>query len=89
MREPLIVGGVLQPEAISPAVAVTLTRCDRYSMEHTRTITQIGEGTVQAICSCGWRGEVFGTDKTGGVMDPLQQASEVADLHEWESDLRT
>ncbi len=64
-------------------------RCDRYSMEHSRTITDIGEGTVQAVCSCGWHSEVFGTDKTTGVMDPLQQASEAADLHEWESDLRT
>jgi len=25
---------------------------------------------------------VFGTDKTGGTMDPLQQVIEVADLHE-------
>jgi hypothetical protein len=30
---------------------------------------------------------VVGTEKTGGTMDPLQQATEAADLHEWEADL--
>jgi hypothetical protein len=60
---------------------------DRYLVEHDRTITQLDEGAVQAICSCGWHSPVFGTEKTGGTMDPLQQASEAADLHEWEVDL--
>jgi hypothetical protein len=60
---------------------------DRYLVEHGRTITQLDEGAVQAVCSCGWHSPVFGTEKTGGTMDPLQQASEAADLHEWEVDL--
>jgi hypothetical protein len=57
------------------------------SMDHQRTITQLGEGAIQAVCSCGWRSEVFGTEKTAGIMDPLQQATEAADLHEWDADL--
>jgi hypothetical protein len=56
-------------------------------MEHRRTIVQLGEGEVRAVCSCGWRSEVFGTEKNLGTMDPLQQADEAADLHEWDSDL--
>jgi len=60
---------------------------DRDLMQHCRTITQLDEGAVQAVCSCGWRSPVFGTEKTGRTMDPLQQASEAADLHEWEVDL--
>ncbi|HZD15513.1 MAG TPA: hypothetical protein VE196_10410 [Pseudonocardiaceae bacterium] len=60
---------------------------DRYSMEHRRTITQLDEGAMQAVCSCGWRSEVFGADKTAGTMDPLQQVTDAADLHEWDVDL--
>jgi hypothetical protein len=30
---------------------------------------------------------VFGTEKSGGTMDPLQQASEAADLHQWKVEL--
>jgi hypothetical protein len=61
---------------------------DRYLVQHCRTITQLDEGAVQAVCSCGWRSAVFGTCRqAGGTMDPLQQAIEVADLHEWEADL--
>jgi hypothetical protein len=56
-------------------------------MQHCRTITQLDEGAVQAVCSRGWRSPVFGTDKTGATMDPLQQASEAADLHECEADM--
>lgn len=41
--------------------------------EHGRTITEIGEGTVRSVRSCGRRGEVCGADKTCGVMDPLPQ----------------
>jgi hypothetical protein len=52
------------------------------------TIRQLGEGAVQAVCSCGWRSPVFGADKTTGTMDPLQHATEAADLQEWEMSLR-
>ncbi|HZZ52635.1 MAG TPA: hypothetical protein VFE65_37530 [Pseudonocardia sp.] len=72
--------------AMPCAVAVMRTKCDRCSVEHSPTIAQIGEGAVQAICSCGWRSEVFGADETLGTMDPLQQAREAADLHGWDSD---
>ena len=57
-------------------------------MEHCTTIQQLGEGAVQAVCSCGWRSPVFGSDKVAGTMDPLQHAAEAADLHEWEMSLR-
>ncbi len=57
-------------------------------MHHFTTIQQLGEGAVQAVCSCGWRSPVFGADKTTGTMDPLQHATEAADLHEWEMSLR-
>ena len=53
-------------------------------MHHSTTIQQPGEGAVQAVCSCGWRSPVFGADKATGTMDPLQHATEAADLHEWE-----
>jgi hypothetical protein len=56
-------------------------------MEHRTTITQRGEGAVQAVCSCGWHSAVFGAEKTLGTMDPLQQATDAADLHEWDADL--
>jgi len=57
-------------------------------VHHSTTIQQLGEGAVQAVCSCGWRSPVFGADKTTGTMDPLQHATEAADLHEWEMSLR-
>ena len=57
-------------------------------MEHCTTIHQLGEGGVQAVCSCGWRSPVFGSDKVTGTMDPLQHAAEAADLHEREMSLR-
>jgi hypothetical protein len=57
-------------------------------VHHSTTIQQLGEGAVQAICSCGWRSPVFGADKATGTMDPLQHATEAADLHEWEMSLR-
>jgi len=57
-------------------------------VHHSITIRQLGEGGVQAVCSCGWRSPVFGADKTTGTMDPLQHATEAADLHEWEMSLR-
>jgi hypothetical protein len=56
-------------------------------MEHRRMITHLGEGEVQAVCSCGWRSAVFGADKTAGTMDALQRATEAADIHEWDADL--
>ncbi len=56
-------------------------------MQHSTTIQQLGEGAVQAVCSCGWRSPVFGADKSTGTMDPLQHATEAADLHEWEMSL--
>jgi hypothetical protein len=57
-------------------------------VHHSTTIQQLGEGVVQAVCSCGWRSPVFGADKATGTMDPLQHATEAADLHEWEMSLR-
>ena len=61
---------------------------DPIAVEHCTTIQQLGEGGVQAVCSCGWRSPVFGSDKATGTMDPLQHAAEAADLHEWEMSLR-
>ena len=58
------------------------------AVHHDTTIQQVGEGGVQAVCSCGWRSPVFGAGKTTGRMDPLQQATDAADLHEWEMSLR-
>jgi hypothetical protein len=56
-------------------------------VDHHITIDEQGEGGVQAVCSCGWRSPVFGTDKTAGTMDPLQRATDAGDLHEWETSL--
>jgi hypothetical protein len=55
-------------------------------MDHRSTIVQLGEGAVQAVCSCGWRSSVFGADKQAGTMDALQLATDAADLHLWEID---
>ena len=57
-------------------------------MEHQITIREVGEGGVQAVCSCGWRSPVFGADKTVGTMDAPQRAAEAGDLHESEMSLR-
>ena len=57
-------------------------------MHHHTTVHEVGEGGVQAVCSCGWRSPVFGADKTAGTMDPLQRAADAGDLHEWEMSLR-
>jgi hypothetical protein len=46
-----------------------------------------GRGCLRAVCSCGWQSPVFGADKTTGTMDPLQQASDARDLHEWDASL--
>jgi hypothetical protein len=56
-------------------------------MEHHTTIHEVGEGRVQAVCSCGWRSPEFGTDKTTGTMDSLQRATDAGDMHEWEMSL--
>ncbi len=53
-------------------------------MDHHTTIREVGEGGAQAVCSCGWRGPVFGTGKTARTMDALQRAAEAGDLHKWE-----
>jgi hypothetical protein len=56
-------------------------------VDHQATIREVGEGGVQAVCSCGWRSPVFGADKTTGTMDALQHAIDAGDLHEWEMSL--
>ena len=40
-------------------------------MDHHTTIHEEGEGGVRAVCTCGWRSPVFGTDKTAETVDPL------------------
>jgi len=56
-------------------------------VDHHITIDEQGEGGVQAVCSCGWRSPVYGTEKTAGTMDPLPRATDAGDLHEWETSL--
>ena len=56
-------------------------------MEHETAVMPLDEGAVQATCSCGWRSPVFGVNKTTGTMDPLEQATDAADLHQWDADL--
>ena len=56
-------------------------------MNHHATTRELDEGAVQAVCSCGWRSPVFGADKTTGAMDPLEQARDAADLHEWDASM--
>jgi hypothetical protein len=56
--------------------------------KHRISIVQLEEGCARSTCSCGWRSPVFGEDKTTGTMDPLQQAVEAGDLHEWEMSLQ-
>jgi hypothetical protein len=58
------------------------------AVDHETTTEEVGEGRVQAACSCGWRSPVFGVDKSTGTMDPLQQAMDARDLHQWEASLR-
>jgi hypothetical protein len=48
----------------------------------------VGEGGAQAVCSCGWRSPVFGADKVNGTMDPLQEATDAGDMHEWDASIR-
>jgi hypothetical protein len=56
-------------------------------VDHHTTVHEMGECCVQAVCSCGWRSAVFGADKTTGTMDPLQQAVDAGDLHEWDASI--
>ena len=56
-------------------------------MDHQTTIHEVGEGGVQAACTGGWRSPVYGADETTGMMDPLQQATDAGDLHQWEMSL--
>ena len=58
------------------------------AVDHQTTIHEVGEGSVQAVCACGWRSPVFGADKTTGMMDPLQRATDAGDLHQWEMSLQ-
>jgi hypothetical protein len=53
-------------------------------VNHRTTIEELAEGCVRAVCSCGWRSPVFGGDKKTGTMDPLQEAMDARDLHEWD-----
>ncbi len=55
--------------------------------EHVTTVLELGEGRVQAACSCGWRSAVFGADKRLGAMDARQHAEDARDLHEWDVSL--
>src|SRR5438552_3609319 len=81
---PRVSGGVTRPSAAARSHAGKTPM----AAHHFTTIRQLGEGAVQAVCSCGWRSAVFGADKATGTMDPLQHAAETADLHEWEMSLR-
>ena len=56
-------------------------------MEHVTEIQELDEGCAQAVCSCGWRSALFGADQKLGTMDPLQQATDARDLHEWDVSL--
>jgi hypothetical protein len=51
---------------------------------HEVEVHLLEEGAVQAVCSCGWRSDVYGTSKTTGTMDPLEQARDSGDLHVWD-----
>ena len=53
-------------------------------MEHRTHVRDLGEGVVQAVCTCGWRSDRYGQNKRTGTMDALQQARDAADLHKWD-----
>ena len=57
-------------------------------MDHHTTVRSVGEGGVQAVCLCGWCSPVFGADKATGTMDPLQEATDAADMHEWDASIQ-
>jgi len=60
-------------------------RRSQSAMKHRTTIIELGEGTTQAVCSCGWRSKRYGVEKNTGTMDALQRAQDAADLHEWDA----
>ena len=62
-------------------------RATSESTEHFTALLELGEGRMQAGCTCGWRSPVFGTDKRLGATDARQHAADAADLHEWDSSL--
>jgi hypothetical protein len=85
----LVTSRVQAPAAWHRRWAARLFTCEEpIAVDHHTTIREVGEGGVQAVCSCGWHSPVFGADKTVGTMDPLQRAPDARDLHEWEMCLR-
>jgi len=71
-----------------PSTGVTRTICcpvvhreGTDCRDHPHHIHQAASGSVQAICSCGWRSPGYGADKAAGTMDPLQRAADAGDLH--------
>jgi hypothetical protein len=58
----------------------------RHPSHHTEVVTG-GEGRAQAVCSCGWASEQYGSGKDTGTMDALQLAKDAGDLHVWETSL--
>ena len=77
----------LQARPVSGAPWWASSICRERGVDHHTTVHEVGEGCVQAVCSCGWRSAAFGADKTTGTMDPLQQAVEAGDLHEWDASI--
>jgi hypothetical protein len=57
-------------------------------VDHHTTVRSVGEGGAQAVCSCGWCSPVFGADKATGTMDPLQQATDAGDMHQWDASIQ-
>jgi hypothetical protein len=51
------------------------------------TVAELGEGRVQAACSCGWCSAVFGADERLGATDARQHAEDARDLHQWDVSL--
>jgi hypothetical protein len=45
-------------------------------------------GRSRWLVDTAWRSPSFGDDKTTGTMDPLQQAVDAGDLHEWEMSMQ-
>lgn len=58
----------------------------RQPRHHIDVVTR-AEGRAQALCSCGWASEQYGSGKDTGTMDALQLAKDAGDLHEWEASL--
>ena len=75
--------GLLGQRALRDAGALRGRRGGVHEVE----VHLLEEGAVQAVCTCGWRSEVFGRTKTVGTMDPLEQARDAGDLHVWDQQL--